>query len=70
MRIDFETWFKQQDFYTNLRFTLGDRIFDFDNSINAYRSMHVQIAWSTWQYLHEYLQTGECVCECGECDEE
>lgn len=56
MNIDFETWFKQQDFYMNLRFNLGDRIFDFDSSINAYRSLHVQIAWETWQYLHETLE--------------
>lgn len=70
MCINFQTWFKQQGFYTALRFNLGDRIFDFDNSINAYRSLHVQIAWETWQYLHSTLQAVECSGKCGECEEE
>ncbi len=70
MRIEFETWFKQQDFYATLRFNFGDRIFDFDHSIDAYRTLHVQIAWTTWSHLHGALQPIECNCECGECEEE
>lgn len=29
----FEKWFKDQDFYTNMRFIHGDRLFDKDGDI-------------------------------------
>lgn len=70
MKILFETWFRQQSFYKNLVFIHGDRLFDFDSSVDEYRTLGVQIAWVTWQHLHETLQAVECVCECGECEEQ
>lgn len=46
MKSKFESWFKQQPFYLNLRFIHGDRIFASENSV--YRVLAVQIAWMTW----------------------
>lgn len=71
MRIDFQTWFKQQPFYEKLIFVHGDRLFDFDMSEDSYRVMPVQVAWVTWAHLHESLTAAvECVCDCGECENE
>lgn len=42
----FEKWFKDQDFYTNMRFIHGDRLFDKDGDI--YRVLPVQIAYQGW----------------------
>lgn len=68
MRIDFQTWFKQQPFYEKLIFVHGDRLFDFDTSEDSYRVMPVQVAWVTWAHLHESLTAVECNCDCGECE--
>ena len=43
---DFEKWFKDQDFYTNMRFIHGDRLFDKDGEV--YRVLPVQIAYQGW----------------------
>jgi len=43
---DFEKWFKGQDFYTNMRFIHGDRLFDKDGDV--YRVLPVQIAYQGW----------------------
>ena len=41
-----EEWFKQQDFYANLRFIHGDRIFNRDG--DTYKILIVQVAWLAW----------------------
>ena len=43
----FEQWFKDQDFYTNMRFVHGDALFDKDGDF--FRILAVQIAWEAWQ---------------------
>lgn len=43
---EFEKWFEDQDFYTNMRFIHGDRLFDKDGDI--YRVLPVQIAYQGW----------------------
>lgn len=43
---DFEKWFEDQDFYTNMRFIHGDRLFDKDGDV--YRVLPVQIAYQGW----------------------
>lgn len=45
----FEEWFKFQPFYAKLVYIHGDRIFDFDMSVQTYHCLPVNIAWLTWQ---------------------
>lgn len=47
----FIVWFKAQNFYTNLAFAHGDRLFDFEQSENTFRVLAVQTAWCVWQEL-------------------
>lgn len=43
---DFEKWFKDQDFYTNMRFIHGDKLFDKDGDV--YRILPVQMTYRGW----------------------
>lgn len=43
---DFEKWFKDQDFYANMRFIHGDKLFDKDGDI--YRVLPVQMVYQGW----------------------
>ena len=43
---DFEKWFKDQDFYTNMRFIHGDELFDKDGDV--YRVLPVQMTYRGW----------------------
>ena len=43
---DFEKWFEDQDFYTNMRFIHGDKLFDKDGDI--YRVLPVQMTYQGW----------------------
>ena len=43
---DFEKWFKDQDFYTNMRFIHGDKLFDKDGDF--YRVLPVQMTYQGW----------------------
>lgn len=43
---DFEKWFEGQDFYTNMRFIHGDKLFDKDDG--AYRVLPVQMVYQGW----------------------
>lgn len=43
---DFERWFEDQDFYTNMRFIHGDKLFDKDGDV--YRVLPVQMAYQGW----------------------
>lgn len=43
---EFEKWFKDQDFYTNMRFIHGDKLFDKDGG--AYRVLPVQMTYQAW----------------------
>ncbi|WP_180122986.1 hypothetical protein [Acinetobacter sp. YH12086] len=43
---DFEKWFEDQDFYTNMRFIHGDKLFDKDGDV--YRVLPVHIAFESW----------------------
>lgn len=43
---DFEKWFEDQDFYTNMRFIHGDKLFDKDG--DAYRVLPVQMTYQGW----------------------
>lgn len=43
---DFEKWFKDQDFYTNMRFIHGDKLFDKDGDV--YRVLPVQMVYQGW----------------------
>ena len=45
--INFEQWFRQQDFYTNMMFIYGNRLFDHDGDF--YRLLTVHIAYQAWQ---------------------
>lgn len=42
----FEKWFEDQDFYTNMRFIHGDKLFDKDGG--AYRVLPVQMTYLAW----------------------
>lgn len=42
----FEVWFEDQDFYTNMRFIHGDKLFDKDGG--AYRVLPVQMTYLAW----------------------
>lgn len=43
---EFEKWFVDQDFYTNMRFIHGDKLFDKDGDV--YRVLPVHIAFESW----------------------
>lgn len=43
---EFEQWFADQDFYTNMRFIHGDALFTKDGDV--YRVLPVQIAFESW----------------------
>lgn len=43
---EFEKWFEDQDFYTNMRFIHGDKLFDKDDG--AYRVLPVQMTYLAW----------------------
>lgn len=43
---DFEKWFAAQDFYTNMRFIHGDKLFDKDGDV--YRVLPVQMTYLAW----------------------
>jgi len=43
---EFEKWFEDQDFYTNMRFIHGDKLFDKDDG--AYRLLPVQMTYLAW----------------------
>lgn len=43
---DFEKWFEDQDFYANMRFIHGDKLFDKDGDI--YRVLPVQMTYQGW----------------------
>ena len=43
---EFEKWFEDQDFYTNMRFIHGDKLFDKD--VGAYRVLPVQMTYLAW----------------------
>lgn len=43
---DFEKWFAAQDFYTNMRFIHGDKLFDKDGDV--YRILPVQMTYQGW----------------------
>ncbi len=45
--INFEEWFKNQDFYTNMRFVYGDRLFIKENGV--YCVLSVNIAFKAWE---------------------
>lgn len=42
----FEKWFEDQDFYTNMRFIHGDKLFDKDGGV--YRVLPVQMVYQGW----------------------
>ncbi|QQN40528.1 hypothetical protein [Acinetobacter sp. CS-2] len=44
---DFEKWFVDQDFYTNMRFTYGENLFHKD--LGVYRILPVQMAFKAWE---------------------
>ena len=46
-REDFEAFFRQQDFYKQLVFIHGDRLFDFDDK-TGYRNLTVQVGYVCW----------------------
>ena len=55
---DFEKWFVDQDFYTNMRFIYGENLFHKD--LGAYRILPVQMtfkAWSQQQAAIDELQS-------------
>ena len=45
--INFEAWFEDQDFYKNMRFIHGDKLFDKDGGV--YRMLSVQMAYQAWK---------------------
>ena len=53
----FEVWFEDQDFYTNMRFIHGDKLFDRDG--DAYRVLLVQMAYQAWDYRKAQLNNME-----------
>ena len=43
---EFEKWFEDQNFYTNMRFIHGDKLFDKDGDV--YRVLPVQMTYQGW----------------------
>ena len=54
---DFEKWLEDQDFYTNMRFIHGDKLFDRDGDV--YRVLPVQMAYQAWDYRKAQLNNME-----------
>lgn len=54
---DFEKWIEDQDFYTNMRFIHGDKLFDRDGDV--YRVLPVQMAYQAWDYRKAQLNNME-----------
>lgn len=54
---DFEKWFEDQDFYTNMRFIHGDKLLDRDGDV--YRVLPVQMAYQAWDYRKAQLNNME-----------
>lgn len=46
-RKEFESFFVNQPFYLQLKYTRGDRLFDFDSGI-GYRDLTVQVGYVCW----------------------
>ena len=59
---EFEKWFEDQDFYTNMRFIHGDRLFDKDGDI--YRVLPVQIAYQGWNARQSEIGELKAQLEC------
>lgn len=59
---DFEKWFEDQDFYTNMRFIHGDRLFDKDGEV--YRVLPVQIAYQGWNARQSEIDELKAQLEC------
>ncbi len=59
---DFEKWFKDQDFYTNMRFIHGDRLFDKDGDV--YWVLPVQIAYQGWNARQSEIDELKAQLEC------
>lgn len=55
---DFEKWFMNQDFYTNMRFIHGDGLFAKDGDV--YRVLPVQMTYQAWQTV-KYITKDERV---------
>lgn len=53
----FEVWFEDQDFYTNMRFIHGDKLFDKDGDV--YRVLPVQMTYLAWDYRKAQLNNME-----------
>lgn len=49
---DFEKWFEDQDFYTNMRFIHGDKLFDKDGDV--YRVLPVQMVYQGWNTQRQH----------------
>lgn len=58
MKDQYEEWFKSQSFYQQLRFILGDSIFNYDDGI-GYRNLTVQVGYVA------FCGRDEFVLECG-----
>ena len=54
---EFEKWFMDQDFYTNMRFIHGDNLFSKDGDV--YRVLPVQMAYQVWISRNESLNNME-----------
>ena len=52
--IYFEAWFEDQDFYKNMRFIYGDKLFDKDGG--AYRVLPVQMTYQAWMVGQKGIQ--------------
>lgn len=51
---DFEKWFAAQDFYTNMRFIHGDKLFDKDGDV--YRVLPVQMTYLAWNTQRKQVE--------------
>lgn len=48
--MEFEEWFKQQDFYLNLLYVHGEALFLKDHDTNTYRVIAVQAAYKAFNH--------------------
>lgn len=51
---ELEKWFEDQDFYTNMRFIHGDKLFDKDGDV--YRVLPVQMTYQAWMVGQKGIQ--------------
>lgn len=51
---EFEQWFAAQDFYTNMRFIHGDKLFDKDSDV--YRVFPVQMTYQGWNTQRKQVE--------------